>query len=235
MLNRRLKAIANQIRDKNLRRLVLDLLENPKFELNCKEFSGPALDVSPAGLSHHHSYEGGYVEHVVSASRLALALCDCVEEVYGGKVNRDVVVAAVLLHDIFKPVTYSLGKGGRFGSGGLGEFLDHNSLVIAELVRRDFPVEVVHAVAASHGEYGPIRPHSVEALVCHLADLADSRLNGEVLNAASFLTRKHVGQELFGLSSKEAFEIVNAKAVEGESGVVKAFKRICRARESRKT
>lgn len=235
MLNRRLKAIANQIRDKNLRSMVVDLLENPTFELNCKEYSGPALDVSPAGLSHHHSYAGGYIEHVVGASRLALAMCDCVEEVYGGKVDRDVVVAAVLLHDIFKPVTYSLSKSGRFGSGGLGEFLDHNSLVIAELIRRDFPVEVVHAVAASHGEYGPIRPHSVEALICHLADMADSRLNGEVLSAASFLMRKHVGQDLFGLTSKEAFEIVNAKSVEGESGVAKAFKKICRARESHKT
>lgn len=166
---------------------------------------------------------------------MALALCDVVEEVYGGRVDRDIVVAGVLLHDVFKPVTYSLGKGGRFGSGGLGEFLDHNSLVIAELIRRDFPVEVVHAVAASHGEYGPIRPHSVEALICHLADYTDSRLNGEVLSAASFLMRKHVGQELFGLSSKEAFEIVNTKNAEGESGVAKAFKKICRARESHKT
>lgn len=235
MLNRRLKVIANQIRDKNLRSMVVDLLENPTFELNCKEYSGPALDVSPAGLSHHHSYAGGYIEHVVGTAHLALAMCDVAEEVYCGKVDRDVVVAAVLLHDIFKPVTYSLSKSGRFGSGGLGEFLDHNSLVIAELVRRDFPVEVVHAVAASHGEYGPIRPHSVEALICHLADMADSRLNGEVLSAASFLMRKHVGQDLFGLTSKEAFEIVNAKSVEGESGVAKAFKKICRTRESRKT
>lgn len=39
MLNRRLKALANQIRDKNLRSMVIDLLENPTFELNCKEFS----------------------------------------------------------------------------------------------------------------------------------------------------------------------------------------------------
>lgn len=227
MLNSKLKALSNGIRDRSLRRKVVDLLENPTFEVGGERFSGVAFEVSPAGLSHHHCYTGGYVEHVVSTASLAFALCDCVERVYHGKVDRDVVLAAVLLHDVFKPATYA--------SRRLADFLDHQSLVVAELVRRGFSLEVVHAVAAAHGEYGLVRPHSVEALVCHLADFVDSRLNGEVLDAASYLMRKAVGQELFGLSSKEAFEIVNAKAVEGEEGVRKAFKKIKGARETHKT
>jgi 7,8-dihydroneopterin 2',3'-cyclic phosphate phosphodiesterase len=235
LLNSKLKVLARGIRDRNLREKVVDLLENPTFMINGKKFSGASFDVSPAGLSHHHCYAGGYVEHVVSTVNMAVAMCDCVEKVYHGKVNRDVVVAAVLLHDVFKPATYVQGKAGKCGSARLADYLDHQSLVIAELVRRDFSLEVVHAVAATHGEYGAIRPHTVEALICHLADFADSRLNGEVLDAASYLLRKAVGQELFGLSSKEAFEIVNAKAVEGDDGVRSAFKKIKRARESRKT
>jgi hypothetical protein len=112
--------------------------------------------------------------------------------------------------------------------------MDHLSIVISELVRRDFPIEVIHVVSAHHGEYGPIRPRTVEALVCHLADLIDSRLNGEILNAARYLARRAVGKELFGLTSKEAFEIISSKSVEGWKGVAEAVEKIQRKRKTHK-
>jgi putative nucleotidyltransferase with HDIG domain len=235
LLHPKLKALANDIRDKKLRKQVIELLENPTFEINGKEYSGLPLDSSPAGLSHHHCYAGGYVEHVVSTANIALAMCDSVEKVYHGKVDRDLVTAGVLLHDIFKPVTYVVNENGSYGSTPLADYLDHLSIVISELVRRGFPKELVHVVSAHHGAYGPIKPHTIEALICHLADLTDSRLNGEVLSAAAYLTRKAVGQELFGLSSKEAFEIVHSKAVEGWNGVARTFEKIKRKRKTHKT
>lgn len=234
MLDPKLMALTSKISDKTLRKKVLELLGNPTFEVNGRRFSGPPLEVSPAGLSHHHCYAGGYIEHVVSTASIAWALCDSVEEVYCGKVNRDLVIACVLLHDIFKPATYTLNRAGTYSSARLADYLDHLSLAVSELVRRDFPLELIHAVSAHHGEYGPIRPHTVEALICHLADFADSRLNGEVLDAAAYLLRKAVGQELFGLSSKEAFEIIDSKTAEGEEGVAETFKKIKHEREKRK-
>jgi putative nucleotidyltransferase with HDIG domain len=235
MLHRKLKALADKIRDKKLRRKVTELMKNPTFEINGKKYSGLPLGVSPAGLSHHHCYPGGYVEHVVSTASLALAMCNSVEKVYHGKVNRDLVIAGVLLHDIFKPATYTVNENGSYSSTRLADYMDHLSLVISELVRRNFPLELAHIVSAHHGDYGPIRPHTVEALICHLADLMDSRLNGQVLSAASHLTRKAVGQELRGLTSKEAFEIVHSKAVEGWGGVAKTVEKIKRKRKVHKT
>lgn len=235
MLHPKLKALADKIRDKKLRRKVTELMENPAFEINGKKYAGLLLDVSPAGLSHHHCYPGGYVEHVVSTANLALAMCNSVEKVYHGKVNRDLVIAGVLLHDVFKPATYAVSESGSYSSTPLADYMDHLSLVISELVRRDFPLELVHIVSAHHGDYGPIRPHTVEALICHLADLMDSRLNGQVLRAAGYLTRKAVGEELRGLTSKEAFEIVYSKAVEGWEGVAKTLKKIKRKRKMHKT
>jgi putative nucleotidyltransferase with HDIG domain len=158
-----------------------------------------------------------------------------VEKVYHGKVNRDLVIAGVLLHDIFKPVTYSVNEDGSYSSTSLADYMDHLSLVISELVRRGFPLELIHVVSAHHGDYGPIRPHTVEALICHLADLLDSRLNGEVLNAAAYLTRKAVGEELQRLNSKEAFEIINSKISEGWNGVAKTIGKIKQKRKARKT
>jgi putative nucleotidyltransferase with HDIG domain len=166
---------------------------------------------------------------------LALALCNSVEKVYHGKVNRDLVVAGILLHDIFKPLTYTVNEDGSYGTTGLADYMDHLSLVISELVRRGFPLELIHVVSAHHGEYGPIRPHTIEALICHLADLMDSRLNGEVLNAAAYLVRKAIGEELPGLTSKEAFAIIHSKAVEGWEGVTKTVEKIKKKRGSRKT
>lgn len=235
MLHPRIKALTEKIRDKELRKKVVELLENPVFEVGGKVYSGLPLDVSPAGLSHHHCYPGGYIEHIISATNLALALCKSVEKVYHGKVNRDLVVAGILLHDIFKPITYTVDENGSYGTTGLADYMDHLSIVISELVRRGFPLELIHVVSAHHGEYGPIRPHTIEALICHLADLIDSRLNGEVLNAAAYLVRKAVGEELPGITSKEAFEIIHSKASEGWDGVAKTVEKIKRRRAARKT
>ncbi|MEM3536643.1 MAG: HDIG domain-containing protein [Candidatus Bathyarchaeia archaeon] len=235
MLNPKLKKLADKIRDKKLREKTVELLENPTFEINGKKFVGLPLDTSPAGLSHHHCYPGGYIEHVVSTANIAIAMCDSIEKVYKGKVNRDLVIAGVLLHDIFKPATYAVNTNGSYTSTRLADYMDHLSLVISELVRRGFPLELVHVVSAHHGDYGPIRPHTIEALICHLADLTDSRLNGEILSAAAYLTRKAVGEELSGLTSKEAFEIVHSKTVEGWEGVAKTFEKIKQKRKTRKT
>jgi hypothetical protein len=162
-------------------------------------------------------------------------MCDSVEKVYHGKVDRDLVMAGVLLHDVFKPATYIANEKGGYSSSRLADYLDHLSLIISELVRRDFSLELVHVVSAHHGDYGPIRPHTVEALICHLADLMDSRLNGEVLNAATYLARKAVGEDLRGLTSKEAFEIVYSKKSEGWEGVAKTVEKIKRKRKTHKT
>lgn len=234
LLNPKLKALANKICNETLREKVVELLEKPTFEVDGKRFSGLALDVSPAGLSHHHCYPGGFLEHTVSTANIALAMCDSVEKVYHGKVNRDLVIAGILLHDIFKPLTYMTKENGGYISSPLAEYLDHLSLAVSELTRKGFPLELIHIVSAHHGDYGPIKPRTIEALICHLADLADSRLNGSVLNAASYLTRKAVGAELQGLTSKEAFEIINSKTVEGWEGVAKTVEKIKRKRKVRK-
>jgi len=235
LLSKELLQLANKIHNKTLRQKTIDLIENPTFEVNGKAYLALPLKTAPAAKSHHHAYPGGYIEHVVSSTKIALAMCDSIEKVYHGKVNRDHVVAGMLLHDIFKPATYSKLENGYYGSTLLADYMDHLSIATAELVRRNFPIELVHIVSAHHGEYGPIRPKTVEALVCHLADFADSRLNGEVLNAAAYLSRRAGGQELRPMTSKEAFEIVHSKSVEGWEGVAETVKKLARKRTGRKS
>ena len=231
-MNAQLEKIVSKIRDESLRNKVIWLIENPTIEIEGNVYDkGIPLDVAPAGISRHHSYPGGFVEHVVSTAEIALKLCEVIKKVYHGKVDRDLVLSGVVLHDIFKVLTYELREDGSYGVTPLAERIDHLTLVVSELVRRGFPLDLIHIVCAHHGgQAGPIWPRTIEALVCHLADLTDSRLNGEVLRAARYLSRQAAGEELEYVNSKEAFEIVHSKVVEGWEGVAKAVEKIRRNR-----
>ena len=232
-MNARLRRILDLINDKKLKAQVTEVIRNPRVEIEGDVHSGLSIDDSPAGLSHHHSYPGGFIEHVVATARIALTLCDVTETVYGGTVDRDLVVAGIVLHDIFKPLTYEL-VDDHYVTTRLGEHVDHLTLVTAELIRRGFSLGLVHIVCAHHGgQAGPMWPRTVEALICHLADQADSQLNGEVLRAARYLSRTATGEELPLLTSKEAFEIVHSKSVEGWKSVGKTVKRLKQRRTSR--
>lgn len=228
----KLKKVVNQVSDKALRQKVIALLEDPAIEIEGKIYKGMPLDISPAGLSHHHSYPGGLVEHIVSTTSIALALCDTAEIVYNAKVDRDLVVAGALVHDVFKSLTYTERQNGTYASAPLAERLDHLTLGVAELIRRGFPLSIVHIVDSHMGwQHGPIGPRTIEALIVHLADMADSRLNGEVLRAAQYLLREGTGIELNRMTATEAFEIVNAKTQRGWEAVPKALGKIRKRRK----
>jgi 7,8-dihydroneopterin 2',3'-cyclic phosphate phosphodiesterase len=227
-----LKRVIDKIGEKTLRDKVAEFVENPTIEIEGKTYSGLPLETAPAGVSHHHAYPGGFIEHVVSSTNIALALCNTIRNVYGGKVNKDLVVAGCILHDIFKPVTYIERENGTYGMAPIAERLDHLTLGVAELIRRGFPLNLVHIVDSHMGwQHGPIGPRTTEALVVHLADSADSRLNGEVLRAAQYLLRVSTGIELNRITAKEAFEIVNAKTLRGWEAVPKALERLERQRQ----
>ncbi len=227
-----LRKVIAKISNRSLRQKVTDLLENPSMEIGGKTYAGLPLETAPAGLTHHHSYPGGLIEHIVSATSIALALCNSIEKVYAGRVDRDQVVAGIILHDVFKALTYTKTENGNYRMAPLAERLDHLTLGVAELIRRGFPLELVHIIDSHMGwQHGPIGPRTVEALVVHLADMADSRLNGEVLRAAQYLQRESTGIELGRLTAKEAFEIVNTKTLMGWEGVPKALEKIKKQRQ----
>lgn len=220
-----LEKLVNLIKDRELRKKVSDFLRYPELRLRgIRGRTGLPFEESPAGISHHHAYRGGLVQHTVAMTKLALSLCDVIEKVYGGKVNRDVVIAGSLLHDIMKAPTY-LEEEDRYIASPLGERLNHLSLLIAELYRRKFPLDVIHAAVAHHGEHGPISPRTIEALIVHVADMADSQLNGAILDAARYLIRDATGEEVRRIDLRDAFNVIYAKNKLGRKGVQKVWER----------
>ena len=230
-MNPRLIRIVDQIVDSDLRENVKELIAEPQIIVGGSVYSGLGFETSPAGLFKHHSYPGGLLDHTIAAAELALSLVKIVEEIYHGSVDRDLVLSGIILHDVFKTLIYQGEEGGRYANSDLGERLDHLSLITAELIRRNLPIDLVHVVCAHHGgQAGPTWPRTVEALICHLADQTDSQLNGEVLRAARQLVRRAAGEEVPLLSSEEAFFIVDQKTLYGLKGVQKAYLHIMKAR-----
>ena len=221
-----IRQLIDKIEDNTLRTRILNLIEDPNIRIGENTYRGLPLDTSPASRRLHHSYEGGLKEHTVSSSRIALTLCDIVEQTYHANVNRDVVLASIIVHDIMKPLTYSTNEEELYHSSQLGEKMDHLTLIVSKLIEKGFPLEVVHAVAAHHGDHGPISPRTVEALICNLSDYADAALNGEVLKAAKLHIERCTGDHVEHLDAEQAFAVVNAKQYGGCDGVKRIFEKI---------
>ncbi len=212
----RLVELAEQITDDELRATVLGFLRDPPMDLDA-----PALPIGvcPAGAYQHHCYRGGLVEHTLSVARVCMTLCNVVEELYGGSVDRDLVLGGAILHDVMKVYCYEDAGDGQFRTSDLGGLVDHLSLMIAEMHRRRFPLELVHIIAGHHGDAGATKPKTVEALIVSVADQADSDLNGKLLRAAEYLLRRSGVQRRRIGSAKEALDVVRAKSRDGWDGV----------------
>lgn len=140
-----------------------------------------AFSRAPAAKSMHHVYLGGLLEHSLSVLGMASRACDH----YPG-LNRDLVVAGVLLHDVGKTAELSYQR--SFGYTDAGNLLGHISLE-AEWIQREiaripgFPealrLQILHIVLSHHGrlEFGsPVLPKTPEALLVHYLDDLDGKL-----------------------------------------------------------
>jgi hypothetical protein len=104
-----------------------------------------------SGYQSHHSYPGGLATHTDLNTRVSLALYDGYRQVYDYKLDRDVVIAAQLLHDLHKPWVFQWDEHGESrGEMKLGGTGEHHPLGVAESIVRGLPAEVCVAQACAH-------------------------------------------------------------------------------------
>jgi 3'-5' exoribonuclease len=140
-----------------------------------------AFAQAPAAKSMHHAYLGGLLEHTLSVLGMAERACAHYRDL-----NRDLVLAGVLLHDVGKTAELSYQR--SFGYTDAGNLLGHIALE-AEWISRAvgripaFPEElrlqILHIVLSHHGrlEFGsPVLPKTPEALLVHYLDDLDGKL-----------------------------------------------------------
>ena len=140
-----------------------------------------AFAKAPAAKSLHHVCLGGLMEHTLSVAAMAERACAHYQEM-----NRDLVLAGVLLHDLGK--TAELAYQRSFSYSDAGNLLGHISMEadwISQAVAQipDFPEQlrllILHIVLSHHGrlEYGsPVLPKTPEALLVHYLDDLDGKL-----------------------------------------------------------
>ncbi len=143
---------------------------------------------APAAMRNHHAYLGGLAEHVLSMARLAVRICDHYASYYPGLVDRDLVIAGCVLHDLAKVWELDWRRATDYSDQ--GRLVGHIPMGIqfvrrvADSLQPPLPEETVfrleHLVASHHGEleYGsPVVPQTPEAHLLHQIDMIDSRMN----------------------------------------------------------
>ncbi len=167
---------AKSINDPALRDVTVQLLEEPRISFVKVE---PKISFfeSPAAPKKHHAYPGGLLDHTLGVTLIAEKLVEVYSHVYRVSVDRDLVVAASLLHDLFKYYQYErdpLTGGFRPRSDW---YLSHDFAMVAELSVRGAPDRLIRAVAEAHGTV----PFSMlESQIVHQADATDSEMVSQV-------------------------------------------------------
>ena len=135
----------------------------------------------PAASRNHHEYHAGLMHHVYGMLRLADAICSIHENV-----DRDLLIAGVILHDLGKTVELSGPIIPRYTFE--GKLIGHISIMsymIKELAdelgyKDEWVTLLQHMILSHHGkqEYGsPVLPSTLEAELLHEIDNMDSKIN----------------------------------------------------------
>jgi 3'-5' exoribonuclease len=180
-------------------------IADPRLNAVCKMFLdelGERFRRTAGARNNHHARRGGLVEHTAQMMRTAEAICTAYP-----LLNRDLLIAGVLLHDSGKMWENALPADGFvMPYDERGEMMGHISIGM-ELTNRlwrqlashpendawkkmtpsidDLRLHVTHLILSHHGElqYGsPVLPKTPEAFALHYIDNLDAKM--EMVNAA---------------------------------------------------
>jgi len=163
------RGLLDTVSNEWLKGLIAAFLEDQEF---VQRFCAAA-----AGKRWHHAHRGGLLKHCYEMARLAVATCDIFNQL-----DRDVLLTAVLLHDIGKldELTHELfveytTPGKLLGHLTIGAHAVEKKIAAIDGFPESLRLQVLHCILAHHGtlENGsPVVPKTPEALVLfHLDNL----------------------------------------------------------------
>ncbi len=167
-----LKRYMGMIKQPVLKTLVDNLLQGALY----KQF----LE-NPAGMRLHHAYIGGLLQHSVNVTRLAVAMADAI-----GDMDKDLIIAGALLHDIGKVREISSDMGFPYTTE--GRLVGHITMSVLMVQQQADALkmpsstleQLMHILLSHHGnrENGsPVECETKEAFVVHYADELDATIN----------------------------------------------------------
>ena len=170
--------ICQSVQNRHLSALLQTYLDDEELMNNlCK---------APAAMSFHHAYIGGLLEHTLNAMEVADAIVP-----FYPKLNRDLVIAGIFLHDLAKTweLTYACAFGYSDGGHLVGHivksamWVEHKAKeaerVLGERIPQDLINVLQHIILSHHGvpEFGAARvPSTPEAIAVHMIENLDAKL-----------------------------------------------------------
>jgi len=139
------------------------------------------IQVHPASVVMHHNYRSGFLEHVLSMAKIANKISGSFD------VDRDLVLAGVLLHDIGKLEEISEDMEAAYTDSGnfIGHIVIGRDMVKAAAAKiKKFPKELLqkleHIILSHQGRFewhSPKQPVFPEAMLVHMIDNMDAKMN----------------------------------------------------------
>ena len=165
----------SSMENKHLKKLLGLFMEDKKFVESYK--------TSTAAVKYHHAYQGGLLEHSLNVVKI----CDNLTGIYDN-LNRDLLIAGAILHDVGKIREYSSGVNLKVTNRGrlLGHITIGYGWVLEKIGEiKGFPADLadrlLHIILSHHGhlEFGsPKRPKILEAFIVYHADHLDGDIGG---------------------------------------------------------
>ena len=175
-----LDALIDSLEDPWLKALAIAMLRD---DIDLRESFAKA----PAAKQLHHVFLGGLMEHTLSVAAMAEKSCG-----HYKNFNRDLVITAVLLHDIGKTAELCFER--SFGYTDDGNLLGHitietqwvqNAIAGIEGFPEETRRQLLHILLSHHGklEFGsPVLPKTPEAILVHYLDDLDGKLESVFAN-----------------------------------------------------
>ncbi len=169
-MERQLEAVLASFEDGQIKLLTTTLIKT-HYE---------AFITFPAAVRNHHEYASGLLYHTLSMIKLGEAILPHYPDI-----DRDLLLAGILLHDLGKTVELSGPIIPKYTTA--GKLIGHITLMASEIVKlgaelgvdEEVTTLVAHMVVSHHGkqEFGsPVIPMTREALLLSMIDDMDAKL-----------------------------------------------------------
>ena len=196
-----LMGLVSEFKNQDLKKIVSEIYSDNRM----------CLLYWPAAFKLHHAVRGGLLMHTLSIVRLAQSVCS----VYPF-VDRDMLIAGAMLHDIAKLKEFSVSETGiADGYSIAGNLVGHIAMGAMTIekyaeklgIDRETAILLEHMILSHHGEpeFGAaVRPMTIEAEMLSELDLLDSRIY-EMREAVRSANTGDFSQRVWALDNRKLY------------------------------
>lgn len=154
---------AMQIKDEQLRRKSYEAFADA---VEMGGWTEETIDTCPSAVKEFVNSPATQMRHIQDGLRLAVMICDYLMGRYGEyiPVNRDYVIAGVILHDLGKFTEYAVDENGKPYVTENGMLLRHPLAGALIAAKHDLPTEIIHLIA-THSFEGEKSYRTVEHFI----------------------------------------------------------------------